>query len=66
VQRDLEQAFVAFRQQEDTIGMFVAWSGIIFAYLSEGESVPLDRWIAVLDEIMAKRQVSPKEQKRAL
>jgi ATP/maltotriose-dependent transcriptional regulator MalT/DNA-binding SARP family transcriptional activator len=58
-QRDLEQAFAAFRQQEDTIGMFVAWSGIIFAYLSEGESVPLDRWIAVLDEIMAKAPEFP-------
>jgi LuxR family transcriptional regulator, maltose regulon positive regulatory protein len=58
-QRDLEQAFAAFRQQEDTIGMFVAWSGIIFAYLSEGESIPLDRWIAVLDEIMAKAPEFP-------
>jgi len=51
-QRDLEQAFMAFRQQQDTIGMFVAWSGIVLAYLSEGESLPLDRWIAVLDEMM--------------
>src|SRR5262245_2024767 len=51
-QRDLEQAFTAFRAQQDTIGMFVAWSGIVLAYLSEGESLPLDRWIAVLDEMM--------------
>jgi len=58
-QRDLEQAFTAFRQQGDTIGMFVAWSGIIFAYLSEGESVPLDRWIAMLDEIMAEAPEFP-------
>jgi LuxR family maltose regulon positive regulatory protein len=51
-QRDLEQAFTMFRQRGDTIGLFVAWSSIVLAYLSEGESLPLDRWIAVLDEIM--------------
>jgi ATP/maltotriose-dependent transcriptional regulator MalT/DNA-binding SARP family transcriptional activator len=51
-QRDLERAFAAFREQQDTLGMFVAWSGIVLAYLSEGESLPLDRWIAVLDEMM--------------
>ena len=38
-QRDLEQAFVAFRQQGDTIGMFLAWSGIIFALPERRRSV---------------------------
>jgi DNA-binding SARP family transcriptional activator len=50
-QRALEHAFTAFRRQGDTIGMFLAWSGVIYAYASEGESVPFDRWIALLDEI---------------
>src|SRR5262249_56858262 len=50
-QQALEQAFAAFRQQGDAVGMFVAWSGMIFAYMSEG-AAPMDRWIAVLDEIL--------------
>ena len=32
--------------------MFLAWAGLIFAYLGEGELVPMDRWIALFDEIM--------------
>ncbi len=52
-QRALEQAFAAFRRQGDTIGMFLAWSGVVYAYASEGESIPLDRWIVILDEITA-------------
>ena len=37
-------AFTAFRRDGDTL-MFLAWSGLIFAYLGEGELVhgPLDR-----------------------
>jgi DNA-binding SARP family transcriptional activator len=58
-QRDLELAFAAFRQQENTIGMFVAWAGIVLAYMSEGEALPLDRWIAVLDEIMSQGSEFP-------
>jgi LuxR family maltose regulon positive regulatory protein len=55
-QRALEQAFAAFRRQGDAIGIFLAWSGVIYAYASEGESIPLDRWIAILDEI---KEASP-------
>jgi hypothetical protein len=32
--------------------MFLAWAGMIFAYISEGVVVPMDRWIALLDDIM--------------
>ena len=32
--------------------MFLAWAGMIFAYLSEGVLIPMDRWIALLDDIM--------------
>src|SRR5262249_61230739 len=31
-QRDLEQAFHSFRRRGDTLGMYLAWSGIVFAY----------------------------------
>ena len=55
-QRALEHAFTAFRRQGDTIGMFLAWSGVVYAYASEGEAAPMDRWIALLDEI---RQDAP-------
>lgn len=48
----LERAFTAFRIHGDTVGMFLAWAGVIFALMSEGELVPMDRWIALLDEIM--------------
>jgi DNA-binding SARP family transcriptional activator len=51
-QRDLEAAFTAFREQGDTIGVFLTWAGVIFAYMSEGELVSMDRWIALLDERM--------------
>ena len=51
-QRDLAEAFTAFRRQGDTFGMFLAWAGVIFAYLGEGELVPMDPWIALFDEIM--------------
>lgn len=49
--RDLEEAFVAFRAQGDTIGMLLAWAAVIFAYVSEGELVSMERWIALLDEM---------------
>ena len=51
-QRDLERAFTAFRQQQDRMGMFVAWSGMIFSCAGGGQSAPMARWIALLDEIM--------------
>ena len=51
-QCSLGQAFTAFRRKEDTTGMFLAWAGVIFGYLSEGVLVPMDRWIALLDDIM--------------
>ena len=58
-QQALEQAFMAFRRQGDTIGMFLAWAGTIYAYASEGEAVPFDRWIALFDEIRKKAPELP-------
>jgi ATP/maltotriose-dependent transcriptional regulator MalT/DNA-binding SARP family transcriptional activator len=51
-QHSLEQAFTAFRRQGDVTGMFLAWAGMIFAYLSEGVLIPMDRWIVLFDDIM--------------
>jgi LuxR family maltose regulon positive regulatory protein len=51
-QHELERAFTAFRRQGDTVGMFLAWAGVVFAYVSEGEIMPLDRSLALLDDIL--------------
>ena len=51
-QRSLELAFTAFRRQGDTTGMFLAWAGVIFGFLSEGVLIPMDRWIALFDDIV--------------
>jgi len=58
-QRDLEQAFHAFRRHRDILGTYLAWSGIIFGYFGAGEFVPMDRWIDLLEEIMADTPVFP-------
>jgi ATP/maltotriose-dependent transcriptional regulator MalT/DNA-binding SARP family transcriptional activator len=51
-QRNLETAFTAFRQRGDTLGMFLAWAGVVFAYVSEGQHRPLDHWIGLLEDVM--------------
>jgi LuxR family maltose regulon positive regulatory protein len=51
-QRSLEQAFTAFRRLGDTTGTYIAWAGAIFGLLSEGALVPMDHWIALLDDIL--------------
>ena len=62
-QRDLEDGVHGVPPQGDTIGMFLAWAGVIFAYVSEGELVSMDRWIALLDEIVPNARV-PLERRR--
>jgi LuxR family maltose regulon positive regulatory protein len=51
----LEQAFSLFEQRDDTAGLFAAWASIVdtFGY-ERGEFVPLDRWIGVLDGLLAR------------
>jgi LuxR family transcriptional regulator, maltose regulon positive regulatory protein len=51
-QRSLEQAFTAFRREGDAIGTLVAWAGVIFGFLSEGVLVGMERWIALLDDMI--------------
>ena len=55
----LEQAFTVFHRQGDTTGMFLSWAGVIFAYMSEGLLTPMDRWIALLDDIMREAPAFP-------
>jgi len=59
-QRSLEQAFTVFRRDGDTLGMLLAWAAVIFGFLSEGVLVAMDRWIALLDDIMTDAPAFPK------
>ena len=52
-QRDLTRAFTDFRRQGDAVGMFTAWSAMIFSLVGEGQLTALDGWITLLDELTA-------------
>jgi len=58
-QRSLEQAFTVFRRNKDTIGMLLAWAGVIFGLLGEGVLAAMDRWIALLEDIMKNTPAFP-------
>jgi len=58
-QRSLKQAFTAFRREGDAIGTLLAWAGVIFGFLSEGVLVGMERWIALLDEIITDAPAFP-------
>lgn len=48
-----EKAFEKFRTEEDTVGLFLAWSGIVTSITAGFEDFkPLDQWICVLEEMM--------------
>lgn len=49
----LEKAFGQFRAAEDATGIFLSWASIIDSFHYEWEYfVPLDHWIAVLEELL--------------
>jgi LuxR family transcriptional regulator, maltose regulon positive regulatory protein len=51
-QRDLERAFIIFREQRDATGIFSAWSTLIISLQGEGNATPTDYWVALLDELL--------------
>jgi len=56
----LQRAFEYFRQQEETIGYLLAWSGIVNTILFEFDDMArLDNWVSWLDEWMANNQAFP-------
>src|SRR4030043_2078931 len=58
-----EKAFEKFRTEEDTAGMFLAWSGIVSSITAGFENFQsLDRWISVLEELMPVGQAFPSEE----
>ena len=51
----LEHAFRLFEYREDRTGAFSAWAGIVDSFVYEWSQFgPLDRWIAVMDEMLAR------------
>lgn len=53
-QRDLEEAFLIFRDRRDVSGVFLAWSGVVAAIAFGGEGIkPVDRWYPILEELIA-------------
>jgi LuxR family transcriptional regulator, maltose regulon positive regulatory protein len=51
----LEHAFKLFERDRDAAGHFTAWASIIESFVREwGRLAPLDTWIAVLDELLAR------------
>ena len=59
----LEHAFRLFERGNDVTGLFAAWASIIESFVYEwGDFAPLDQWIGVLDELLARHPVFPSPQ----
>jgi LuxR family transcriptional regulator, maltose regulon positive regulatory protein len=51
----LEKAFALFAREKEPIGEFLAWSGVIDSFEYQfSDFTPLDRWISMLDDIIAR------------
>lgn len=58
----LEQAFALF-EPDDVSGVFSAWASIVDTFIYErGDFAPLDRWIAMLDELLVRHPEWPTPQ----
>ena len=51
-QKDFERSFSIFRRQGDSAGTFSSWSMMIISLQAEGNTAPIDRWIALFDDLM--------------
>jgi LuxR family maltose regulon positive regulatory protein len=58
----LEQAFALFQRDDDVAGLFSAWASIIDTFVFEwGNFGPVDRWIVVIDELLARHRIPTPE-----
>jgi LuxR family maltose regulon positive regulatory protein len=58
-----EKAFEKFRTEEGGVGIFLAWAGIVNSIINEyRDFTPLDKWIAVLGELMGTSGSFPSEE----
>lgn len=56
----LERAFSRFKEQKDSAGLFLSWSGIIDTYVYEWSAFrPLDRWITEIEGLLQEYPVFP-------
>jgi len=56
----LERAFRLFEHGKDITGLFAAWASIVETFVYEwGEFAPVDRWIGVLDDLLARHPGFP-------
>ena len=51
-QKDFERSFSIFRRQGDSAGTFSSWSMMIMSLQAEGNTTPIDRWLALFDDLM--------------
>ena len=51
-QKDFERSFCIFRRQGDSAGTFSSWSMMIMSLQAEGNTTPIDRWIALFDDLI--------------
>ncbi|MBM4330941.1 MAG: hypothetical protein FJ117_06880 [Deltaproteobacteria bacterium] len=58
-----EKAFEKFRTEEGRVGIFLAWAGVVNSIINEyRDFTPLDKWIAVLGELMGTSGSFPSEE----
>lgn len=55
-----EQAFRLFESEDDAAGLFLSWCGIVDTFVyAWGDFSPMDRWIAVFDDLLARHPRLP-------
>ncbi len=61
-----EMALEGFQRHEDVTGLYLSWSGIVETFVLQWDDfAPLDRWIAVLEELQARHPAFPSLQVEA-
>jgi len=58
-----EKAFEKFNAEEEVTGIFLAWAGVVNSITSDfNDFTPLDKWIAVLEELTRRFESFPSEE----
>lgn len=56
----LERSFHLFRTESDAAGLFLSWASIVDSFVyAWGDFSPLDRWIAVMEDILSEQKEFP-------
>lgn len=58
--RYFEEAFLCFKKEDDAPGLYLSWACIVDTFLYEwGDARPLDHWIEVAGDIIARHPMFP-------